>query len=334
MAESRSALKAYAKPQKISYQDGVAWKKSEARLSLYKVRYSYSPKRTQKTSRDFCVKMVDIARENITYRWEDIYKMGRDGVNSELAARGHSTYSIWLYKGGKYCHHFWTRRVFLRKWAGINVPEWIGTFMRGKENMKRIMKIGEIDVDPNVNSWATMMSGSIIKEMPLADIDKVRIFQSIKDPELFVTHRIRQFITLYLESVGMPVSLILKTLEGALSSLDKATAFLNKISKGKDRKLGVPVSRSDTKNLENDDEIGVREARRRNIRYIVNRRRVTIKPIDMKDGGAYRGGGEVGYAVRRAPHEAGLIAKREIKRTVSQIERELLERSKRILFGY
>ena len=41
--------------------------------------------------------------------------MGDSGVNKEFAAAGESTYSIFLYKGGANCHHYWTRQVYFRK---------------------------------------------------------------------------------------------------------------------------------------------------------------------------------------------------------------------------
>ncbi len=334
MAESKSTLKNYAEPTKFSWQDGVAWKPSEKRLSLYKVRYSYSPRRTQSTSRDFCKKMVDIAKDEITYRWEDIYSMGRDGVNSELAAKGKNSYSIWLYKGGKYCHHYWRRRVFVRKYIGIKVPEWISKVIGGKDSFQKAISFGDVDVDPNVNSFAELLTGAILKEMPIPDMDKVNIFRSIKDPKKFVTHRLRQFMLLYLEHAGMPANLILKTMNNAFKSFDSLTKFLRQISKGNDRMIGIPnPKRSSSDKLENDTEIDVREARRRAIKYIPNRRRVATKPIDMKDGGAYRSGGETGHIARRVVHEAGLEVKRQLRRTVSQIENDLLEKSKQAIFG-
>ena len=85
---------------------------------LYKIRYRYSPKRTQANSRVFCVKMVDDAKKGTVYRVEDILEMSRDGVNSQFSPRGESTYNIWLYKGGVNCHHFWTRVVYFRKRDG------------------------------------------------------------------------------------------------------------------------------------------------------------------------------------------------------------------------
>ena len=44
------------------------------------------------------------------YRKEDILAMGKKAVNPGFGIDGANTYSIWLYKGGPQCFHFWTRR--------------------------------------------------------------------------------------------------------------------------------------------------------------------------------------------------------------------------------
>ena len=59
--------------------------------------------------------MVAASKDGVVYRKEDILKMGSQGVNGQFAPRGKSTYSIWLWKGGAYCHHYWTRKVYFRK---------------------------------------------------------------------------------------------------------------------------------------------------------------------------------------------------------------------------
>jgi len=97
--------KQYADPQDKSSQD----------RGLFKVRYAYAPKRESAKSREFCSRMVGAARSGVVYRKEDILQMGDQGVNGDFAPRGKSNYSIWLWKGGAYCHHYWTRRVYFRK---------------------------------------------------------------------------------------------------------------------------------------------------------------------------------------------------------------------------
>jgi len=91
---------------------GKPAKTSEQDTSLFKVRYAYAPKTTQSNSRDFCKKMVGAKR---VYRKEDIEDAGSLAVNPGLGKGGADTYSIWLYKGGARCHHFWQRLVYIRK---------------------------------------------------------------------------------------------------------------------------------------------------------------------------------------------------------------------------
>ena len=49
------------------------------------------------------------------YRKEDIELAETKVVNKGLGANGADTYSIWLYKGGVNCQHFWERKIYLRK---------------------------------------------------------------------------------------------------------------------------------------------------------------------------------------------------------------------------
>jgi hypothetical protein len=97
-------------PSRKSEQDGIS-KKS---YDYFRVRYVYSQDNflTSKTGekRDFCKKMTAAKK---LYRKEDIINMGSKEVNKGWGPKGNSdTYSIWLYKGGGNCHHFWSRRIF------------------------------------------------------------------------------------------------------------------------------------------------------------------------------------------------------------------------------
>jgi hypothetical protein len=86
--------------------------KSEQDTDLFKIRYQYAPKTNSKNSREFCVKMV---KADKVYRKEDIEFAGQKVVNKGFGPNGTDTYSIWLYKGGARCHHFWMRKIYLRK---------------------------------------------------------------------------------------------------------------------------------------------------------------------------------------------------------------------------
>tara|TARA_R110001599_G_scaffold347011_1_gene572879 strand:+ start:21284 stop:23035 length:1752 start_codon:yes stop_codon:yes gene_type:complete len=88
--------------------------KSKIDKGLYKIRYRYSENLSE-NSRLFCKNMVANAKRGVSYRFEDINDMSADGINKEFAERGKSKYSIWLYKGGCYCHHNFIRQVWFRK---------------------------------------------------------------------------------------------------------------------------------------------------------------------------------------------------------------------------
>ena len=93
-----------AKPSKSSVQDNKG----------YKVRYAYMPVRNNPKSRDFCKSMEKLTAKDIVFRKEDINMMSFRGVNKEL---GHKQrrYSLFKFKGGKNCHHYWQRLIFKKK---------------------------------------------------------------------------------------------------------------------------------------------------------------------------------------------------------------------------
>jgi hypothetical protein len=84
----------------------------------YKVRYGYSPESAGSNSREFCKKMIGAKK---VYRKEDILEMGKKAVNAGFGKGGSDTYSIWLYKGGARCNHFWMRKVFMAKEGSADV---------------------------------------------------------------------------------------------------------------------------------------------------------------------------------------------------------------------
>ena len=78
----------------------------------FKVRYQYAPLTTQADSREFCDKMVKAAK---IYRKEDIISMDSVKLNFGWAEKGKQEqgYSIWFYKGGGACHHYWARKTYM-----------------------------------------------------------------------------------------------------------------------------------------------------------------------------------------------------------------------------
>lgn len=95
--------------------------------AIFKHRYRYVGGVSDNT-RDFCKKMV---QANKIYRKEDIIAMNSQVVNETRTRQdgsvggfgplGDETYDIWLYKGGKSCHHKWVRETYLRK-SDANSP--------------------------------------------------------------------------------------------------------------------------------------------------------------------------------------------------------------------
>ena len=105
-----------ARPNAKSKQDG----ENKEDVS-FKVRYQYAPLKASDDSRDFCKKMVSSKK---IYRKEDIIAMGSKEVNKGWGLNGADTYSIWLYKGGGDCHHFWIRKTYMAK--GKNLKPNVG----------------------------------------------------------------------------------------------------------------------------------------------------------------------------------------------------------------
>jgi hypothetical protein len=98
-----------ANPNARSSQDGL----NKSGTAFYKVRYVYAEDvflvNKTGTNRDFCRLMTSAKK---IYRKEDIIKMGRMSVNAGFGPRGANNYSIWKFKGGPNCQHFWLRRIY------------------------------------------------------------------------------------------------------------------------------------------------------------------------------------------------------------------------------
>lgn len=89
---------------------------------VYKVRYAYSPVRNSADSRKFCKHMETYTSNKIVFRKEDINMMSFRGVNREL---GHNkqNYSLFKFKGGKNCHHYWQLNVYKKIGSKPVVPK-------------------------------------------------------------------------------------------------------------------------------------------------------------------------------------------------------------------
>lgn len=107
--------------------------KSEQDGKIFKTRYRYTGS-NQSSTRDFCNKMTS---QNKVYRKEDIINMESQVVNAGWGPEGSDTYSIWLYKGGGNCYHYWVRETYLKK-SDVNSP------LAKKYTAAESRKMGEI----------------------------------------------------------------------------------------------------------------------------------------------------------------------------------------------
>jgi len=97
-----------ANPNARDKQDGL----NKSGTDFYKVRYVYAKDNflsQEGKTREFC-KLMTSARK--VYRKKDIINMGSKPVNRGWGPKGAATYSIWLYKGGGNCHHYWLRQIY------------------------------------------------------------------------------------------------------------------------------------------------------------------------------------------------------------------------------
>ena len=109
-----------ALPSRKSEQDGI----SKKTYDYFRVRYVYTEDNflVNKTGqkRKFCRQMMGAKK---LYRKEDIIRMSDMVVNDYYysknkkknvgwGAKGALKYSIWLYKGGGNCQHFWLRQIY------------------------------------------------------------------------------------------------------------------------------------------------------------------------------------------------------------------------------
>lgn len=116
-----------------SYAKGDESERSQwGDAGLYKLRYAYS-QNLSANSRDFCIEMVAMSKAGAVFKYEDIQQMSDDGVNGEFAPAGQSSYDIFRWVGGAFCHHYWKRQIYFRKTEkGKFLPN------KGLDNDKRV----------------------------------------------------------------------------------------------------------------------------------------------------------------------------------------------------
>jgi len=129
-----------ARPDEESSQDGT---KGDVE---YRVRYRYAeisrPSKTGK-SREFCTRMM---AANKLYRKEDIDQMSFSNVNRGFGKGGANNYSIFKFKGGIYCYHYWERVTFVRQGDKQNTLTESQADQRGM-NPKNPKEVGQAPID-------------------------------------------------------------------------------------------------------------------------------------------------------------------------------------------
>ena len=118
--------------------------------SFYKIRYTYQERKSSTNSRDFCKTMMSRTSKGVVYRKEDIDNASFQGVNNNFGHKGQN-YSLFKFKGGIYCGHFWQEELYRMK----------------SETEKYISKGKEVDTIPN----SYQPKGSEYKDAAEAPID-------------------------------------------------------------------------------------------------------------------------------------------------------------------
>jgi hypothetical protein len=93
-----------------SVPENIPLAPSEVDNDFFKVRFEYAGSLVPE--REFCRKMISAGR---VFRQEDIKAASKRAVNPGWGANGTNTYDILKYKGGGDCHHYWLRKVYLKK---------------------------------------------------------------------------------------------------------------------------------------------------------------------------------------------------------------------------
>ena len=95
--------------------------KSSLDKDIYKVRYEYAARYNKPNSRNFCVKMMTRTNNGVVYRKEDIDQASFQGVNKDFGHEGQS-YSLFKYKGGVACSHYWNENLYRLKTKTDGTP--------------------------------------------------------------------------------------------------------------------------------------------------------------------------------------------------------------------
>lgn len=149
------------KPKKgVNLKDFITSKPS-ASSSLdkgtYKVRYEYSERYNSSKSRTFCSKMMGRTSKGVVYRKEDIDQASFSGVNNSFGHKGQN-YSLFEYKGGVNCGHFWNENLYRLKTKTDGTPY-------ADKSLSSSEEVSSIDgYNPNPKGWENAQKAPI--DMP------------------------------------------------------------------------------------------------------------------------------------------------------------------------
>ena len=87
---------------------------SDSNAGFIRVLYRYS-RNLKANSRDFCKQMVRLSKAGTLYTINNLKQTKNLVVNKGFGKNGSSTYDVFQWKGGVYCHHYFVRKFYMRK---------------------------------------------------------------------------------------------------------------------------------------------------------------------------------------------------------------------------
>lgn len=131
--------------------------KSSLDKNTYKVRYEYAEKYSSGNSRQFCKQMMGRTANGVVYRKEDIDQAGFRGVNNSFGHKGQN-YSLFKYKGGVNCGHYWNENLYRLKTKTDGTP-YVDKALSSSEEVDSIA-----GYNPNPSGWEEAQKAP--KDMP------------------------------------------------------------------------------------------------------------------------------------------------------------------------
>ncbi len=133
---------------------------SDSNAGFIRVLYRYS-RNLKSNSRDFCKQMVGLSRAGTLYTINNLKQTKNLVVNKGFGKNGSSTYDVFQWKGGAYCHHYFVRKFYMRKRVPKGSEVTIdgktykgGTYLpNGSLNMFRTSFLAEVNSGRFATSW-------------------------------------------------------------------------------------------------------------------------------------------------------------------------------------